>query len=52
MPQITLPKRITEKTATLIDHILINNIVLHCISGNITASISDQLPKSIVLDSL
>ena len=52
MPQITLPTRITEKTATLIDNILINNNVLSCISGNITTSISDHLPQFIVLDSL
>ena len=52
MPQITLPTRITEKTATLIDNILINNNVLNCISGNITTSISDHLPQFIVLDSL
>ena len=52
MPQITLPTRITEKTATLIDHILISNNVLNCISGNITTSISDQLPQFIVLTSL
>ena len=52
MPQITLPTRITEKTATLIDHILISSNVLNCISGNITTSISDQLPQFIVLASL
>ena len=52
MPQITLPTRITEKTATLIDNILINSNVLNCISGNITISISDHLPQFIVLDSL
>ena len=52
MPQITLPTRITEKTATLNDNILINDNVLNCISGNITTSISDHLPQFIVLDSL
>ena len=52
MPQINLPTRITEKTTTLIDNILINNNVLNCISGNITTSISDHLPQFIVLDSL
>ena len=52
MPQITLPTRITEKIATLIDNILINNNVLNCISRNLTASISDHLPQFIVLDSL
>ena len=29
LPQITLPTRITEKTATLIDNILINNNVVN-----------------------
>ena len=52
MPQITLPTRTTEKTATFIDNILINNNVLNCISGNINTSISDHLPQFIVLDSL
>ena len=52
MPQITLPTRITERTATLIDNILINSNVLNCISGNITTSISNHLPQFIVLDSL
>ena len=52
MSQITFPTRITEKTSTLIDNILISNIVLNCISGNITTSISDHLPQFIVLDSL
>ena len=40
MPQITLHIRTTEKMATLINDILINNNVLNSISGNITASIS------------
>ena len=52
MPQITLPTRITEKTATLIDSILINNNVLSCIFGNLTTSISDHLPQFIALDNL
>ena len=52
MPQITLTTTITEKTATLIDNILINNDVLNCISDSITTSISDHLPQFIVLDSL
>ena len=52
MPQTTLPTRITEKTITLIDNILINNNVLNCISGNRTISISDHLSQFIVLDSL
>ena len=52
MSQITLPTRITEKTTTLIDNILINNNVLNCISGNTATSISDHLPQFIVLGSL
>ena len=52
MPRITLPTRIAEKTATLIDNILINNNALKCICGNITTSISDHLPQFIVLASL
>ena len=52
MPRITLPTRIAEKTATLIDNILINNNALNCICGNITTSISDHLPQFIVLASL
>ena len=47
MPQITLPTRITEKTATLIDNILINNNVLNCISGNLTTSIYIRSSTSI-----
>ena len=38
--------------ATVIDNILINNNILNCISGNMTTSISDQLPQFIVLDSV
>ena len=52
MPRITLPTRITEKMAPLIDNILINNNALNCISSSITTSISDHLPQFIVLDSL
>ena len=52
MPQITLPTIITEKTATLIDNILINSNVLNDISHNITTSISDHSSQFIVFDSL
>ena len=38
IPQIILPAKITETTASLIDNILINNNVLNCISGNINIS--------------
>ena len=44
-PQITHPKRITDRLATLIDTIFLN-MQLHkqTTSGNITTSISDRLP--------
>ena len=40
MPQITLPTRVTGRTVTLIDNILINSFENKCTSGNITTSIS------------
>ena len=52
IPQITLPAKITETTATLIDNILISSNVLNCISGNINISTPDHLPQLIVLDTL
>ena len=52
MPQIALPTRMTEETATLTDNIIINNNVLNCIYGNITTSISDHLAQFIVLNCL
>ena len=46
IPQITLPTRITEKTAALIDNIFTNSYKhnSNCLSGNITPYISDHLP--------
>ena len=43
LPRITKPTRITNHTATLIDHIYTNNIN-HMISGIATIDISDHLP--------
>ena len=48
-PQITLPSRITEKTATLIDNIFVNGQTQKYNSGNITMSISDHLPQFIII---
>ena len=45
IPQITLPTRVTGRTATLIDNILINSYENKCTSGNITTSTSDHLPQ-------
>ena len=49
-PQITLPTRITEKTATLIDNIFVNGQTQKYNSGNITTSISDHLPQFIITE--
>ena len=49
-PQITLPTRVTEKSATLTDYIFLNNPSFKYISGNITTSISDHLPLFIILE--
>ncbi len=52
IPHITLPTRITENSATLIDHILIkynkNTGCEDIISGNIFCDISDHLPGFIL----
>ena len=44
-PQITLPTRITDRSATLIDKIFLNTQLHKQTSGNITSSISDHLPQ-------
>ena len=58
IPQITLPTRITEKTATL-TYLTINNIFTNsykhnsnCLSGNITTYISDHLPQFLIIENL
>ena len=48
-PNFTLPTRITEKTATLIDNIFVNGQTQKYNSGNITTSISDHLPQFIII---
>jgi hypothetical protein len=54
MPLILLPTRITNKSATLIDHIYYNEgryakKQLNIYSGNILSDISDHLPNFIIL---
>ena len=49
-PQITLPTRVIDKSATLIDNIFVNNPSFNYLSGNITSSISDHLPQFIILE--
>ena len=54
IPQITLPVRITEKIATLIDNIFTNSYThnSNCLSGNITTYISDHLPQFFIIENL
>ena len=52
LPALFLPTRITSTSATLIDHIYVNNLKkehfdIHC--GNLLHQISDHLPNFIVL---
>ena len=49
-PQIMLPTRISEKTATLIDNIFVNGLAQKHNSGNITTSISDHLSQLIIIE--
>ena len=43
-PQITKPKRITDKSATLIDNILTNRLDEDDLSGILYTDLSDHLP--------
>jgi hypothetical protein len=44
MPAVTRPTRVTHKTATVIDHILVKNKSKNHLSGVITTDISDHFP--------
>ena len=46
---ITQPTRIRDSSKTLIDNIFSNTLIENTISGNLTATISDQLPQFIIL---
>ena len=51
MSQITLPTRVTGRTATLTDNILLNNYENKSTSGNFTStSISDHLPQFLIIE--
>ena len=52
IPHITLPTRITEKSATLIDNIFTNNYEHNCVSGNVTTYIFDHLPQFLITEDL
>ena len=51
IPQIYLPTRITEKTATMTDNTFTNSYK-HYVSGNITTYISDHLPQLMIIENL
>ena len=48
LPHILQPSRVTTNSKILIDRIFSNMAVPNIISGNLTASISDQLPQFLV----
>ena len=49
-PQILKPTRITEHTATLIDHIYFNSLQHHLVSGNILCDLTDHLPNFLIIN--
>ena len=49
---MTLPTRITDRSATLIDNIFLNTQRHKQTSGNITTSISDHLPQFTILEKI
>ena len=50
-PMITKPTtRITDHSATLIDHIFFNSLEYYTVSGNIIYDISDHLPNFVLID--
>ena len=54
LPHIVTPTRITDNTATLIDHVFIRQpskqIETHIIAGNIISDVSDHLPNVIFIE--
>ena len=49
---MTLPTKINQKSATLIDNIFFNCHERQCIFGNLTTYISDHLPQLIIDENL
>ena len=47
IPHITLPTKVTEKSAILNDKIFTKNYKHNCVLGNITTYISEHLPQFI-----
>ena len=52
IPQITVPARITEKTAALTDNILKFKDNSNCVSGNITSYVSEHFLHILIIENL
>ena len=50
LPRITLSTRVTARTATFIDNILITSYENKCTFGSITTSVSDHLPQFLIIE--
>ena len=51
-PHILRPTRITNHSATLIDHIFFNSCEHHTISGNVAYDLTDHLPNFLIINKL
>ena len=51
-PHILQPTRITNHSATLIDHIFFNSCEHHTISGNVVYDLTDHLPNFLIINKL
>ena len=51
-PHIIKPTRITDHSATLIDHIYFNSVEHATVSGNLVCDISDHLPNFLIINKL
>ena len=49
-PLIMQPTRVTSRSATIIDNILINDITTQSVGGNLTSTISDHFPQFCQID--
>ena len=49
-PHISLPTRITDHSATLIDNIFFNSLEHYAISGNIINDISDHMANFLIIN--
>ena len=50
IPHITLPTKVTEKSAILNEKIFTKNYKHNCVLGNITTYISEHLPQFLIIE--